>query len=173
MKCILSGANRFCWGLVSAGYPSANIENTFTFSGSSRRLCISSIRSSIGAIPNHTPPRPSASVSSQIFCCAIAISICAKDGATSPSVWYTGTITTGAPAAHPVYGVTLDNFWIFFICHHKKFPRLLVTCTWCLHSRLQNLHDFFRFYWSIFIFSYTDSVKNTVHITWSLAYYLR
>ena len=51
-------------------------------------------------------------------------------------------------------------------------PRLLVTCTWCLHSRLQNLHDFFLFYWSIFIFSYTDSMKNTVHITCSLAYYL-
>ena len=24
-----------------------------------------------------------------------------------------GTITTGAPAAQPVYGVTLDSFWIF------------------------------------------------------------
>ena len=76
-KWILLLSKRSCCFLLSAGYPRAKRENTSTFSGSFRISWTSAMRSSNGAIPIHTPPSPSASVSSQIFSCAIDISICA------------------------------------------------------------------------------------------------
>ena len=64
-KWILLSSKRSCCILLSAGYPRAKRENTSTFSGSFRISWINAIRSLSGAIPIHTPPSPSASVSSQ------------------------------------------------------------------------------------------------------------
>lgn len=61
---------RFCC-LVSAGYPSAKMENTSRLSGRSSISATFCILLGCGAIPSHTPPSPRESVSSQIFSCAM------------------------------------------------------------------------------------------------------
>ena len=52
---------------------------------------------------------------------------------------------------------------LLLICHNIKFPRLLITRAWRLHTCLQNLKDLFLLYGFIFIFTNTYSVKNILH----------
>ena len=52
---------------------------------------------------------------------------------------------------------------LLLICHNIKFPRLLITCTRCLHTGFQNLKDFLFLHGFIFIFTDTYSVKNILH----------
>src|SRR5699024_3342580 len=48
--------------------------------------------------------------------------------------------------------------------HHIKFPGLLIAGTGSLHTGLQDLKDLLFLNDFVFILSYTDSAKNTVHI---------
>ena len=59
---------------------------------------------------------------------------------------------------------------LLLICHNIKFPRLLITCAWRLHTCFQDLKDLFLLYGFIFIFTDTYSVKNILHAIFSSSY---